>query len=712
MKTSINLSILLTSLFGLTHLTAEAQYSTKLWARVSDSSSTPRILDNGTIGSNNIDFATALNTRGVYQVSQALSHSRIPKLQAVYEFNCNCSSDELETTLRNFPNVISEIERAPVYKTLYTPNDYNAVFSSNYALELIKAPQAWNLTQSNSSIIIGISDENLNPNHEELVGKLIHYDMHNTQATEHGTAVAIIAAGNTDNHVGMSSIGFNSSIAFYQMSFDELLAASYAGVDILNISWFSGCTFSQIEQDIINEVYSNGTFIIAAAGNGSTCGNASAMAYPASYQRVFSVTSIGAQDNHEEIVGDGTSTHQHNTEVDLCAPGYKINISDNPNHYFTGSGSSYAAPYVSGTVALMLSVNHCLDNQEIENILKNSSNNIDVMNQHYIGSIGAGRLNANAAVSMALHFQNNMSVITSVENGCTEGSGAISVITNNGQTPYSITWNNGMTGDFNANLNNGFYTFQVVDAHGCVGNATASINSSSPVIENSGSSNVTCNGETNGSIFLTVSEGNPDYIYQWSNGGTSQSINQLTSGTYFVQVTDQNGCFDYTSFEITEPLPLILSTNIIPDLGNNDGAINLNIMGGTPNYSFQWSNGSTSEDLTGLNAGVYDLLVTDFNGCTITISAEVLYEGTANNPSSLNDISLSIYPNPTTGDVKISWNGDVSKLTVTEQSGRVVMNRSAQNGEIVEMLNLDAGLYILTIQSSNGSTATKQLVVL
>ena len=199
MKTSINLSILLTSLFGLTHLTAEAQYSTKLWARVSDSSSTPRILDNGTIGSNNIDFATALNTRGVYQVSQALSHSRIPKLQAVYEFNCNCSSDELETTLRNFPNVISEIERAPVYKTLYTPNDYNAVFSSNYALELIKAPQAWNLTQSNSSIIIGISDENLNPNHEELAGKIVHYDTHNQHETEHGTAVAIIAAGNTDN---------------------------------------------------------------------------------------------------------------------------------------------------------------------------------------------------------------------------------------------------------------------------------------------------------------------------------------------------------------------------------------------------------------------------------------------------------------------------------------------------------------------------------
>ncbi|MFM7596710.1 MAG: S8 family peptidase, partial [Flavobacteriales bacterium] len=341
MKTKINLSILLTGLIGISSFTAEAQ-STRIWARISDLQSTPRVLENGTIGSTNPSFANALNQAGVNEVHQALSNSKNEKLQGVYEFNCQCDYNTLETTLKNFPGVVAEIERAPEYKTLFVPNDYNATFGSNYALDLIKAQQAWDQTQSNAGIIVGISDENLNPFHEEIAGKLTYYDNQNTLPSEHGTAVAIIAAGKTDNQVGVSSIGFNSSIAFYEMNFNQLLAATYAGIDVINLSWFSGCSYSQFEQDVIDEVYANGTFIIAAAGNGTTCGDPSAMAYPASYNHVFSVTSIGEFDNHEEQIGDPHTTHQHNSRVDLSAPGYLVNISDSPVNYTVASGSSYA----------------------------------------------------------------------------------------------------------------------------------------------------------------------------------------------------------------------------------------------------------------------------------------------------------------------------------------------------------------------------------
>ena len=711
MKTSINLSILLTGLFGLTHLTAEAQYSTKLWARVSDSSSTPRILDNGTIGSNNIDFATALNTRGVYQVSQALSHSRIPKLQAVYEFNCNCSSDELETTLRNFPNVISEIERAPVYKTLYTPNDYNAVFSSNYALELIKAPQAWNLTQSNSSIIIGISDENLNPNHEELAGKIVHYDTHNQHETEHGTAVAIIAAGNTDNLVGTSSIGFNSSLAFYQMSYDELIMASHSGIDILNISWYSGCSYSQIEQDVINEIYSNGTFIIAAAGNGTTCGDPNAMAYPASYGNVFSVTSVGAFDSHEQIPGDPNSTHQHNLAVDLAAPGYKVNISDAPDNYLLGSGTSYAAPFVSGTVALMLSVNNCLDNDEIEQILKNSANNIDLANTHYVGIIGAGRLNANAAVIMAMSNHNNLYAVPTVQNGCTDGDGSINITPISGQAPYTVVWNNGMVGLSNNGLNSGSYAIQIIDAHGCTTQTTAVVNNSTPVISGDLINNVNCFGGNDGQVNVFVEEGNPSYTFTWSNGSSNQNIANLPVGTYTLTVSDINGCETSETYDINEPTALTNSVVASADLGNNEGSIDLSVSGGTPSYTFDWSNGQSTEDLNGLNAGIYDVLITDLNGCTQSVIVVIIDEPTATVSTNL-DFEMNVYPNPSYGDTKVTWKGEGTELKVYNQMGGLVLSKKISATQTHENFNLGAGMYTIKLSSSSGSIASMPFIVL
>ncbi len=710
MKTKINLSILLTGLLGISSFTAEAQ-NARIWARISDKQSTPRILENGTIGSTNPSFANALNQLGVLDVHQALSNSKNEKLQAVYEFSCACDITSLEQTLKNFPGVIAEIERAPEYKTLYIPNDYHAAFGVDYALDLIKASQAWNQTQSNAGIIVGISDENLNPNHEELAGKITYYDNHNTLPSEHGTAVAIIAAGKTDNQIGVSSIGFNSSIAFYEMNFNDLLAATYAGIDVINLSWFSGCSYSQFEQDVIDEVYANGTFIVAAAGNGSTCGDPSAIAFPASYNHVFSVTSIGESDNHEEYVGDPNTTHQHNSRVDLSAPGYKVNISDSPSNYLVASGSSYAAPYVTGTIALMLSVNPCLDNDEIEHILKASSVNIDALNPAYVGSIGAGRLNANAAVSMAIATPNNMDVVTIVENACSEGQGSVTINPTQGQEPYQVNTGNGQSEFYFSDLNSGSYTYQITDAHGCTVTTTAIVNNGSPAIQQASTTNINCNGGSDGSIELIVEGGNPNYNYLWSNGANTANNTTLTAGTYYVQITDANGCTTSGSYEVTEPSVIDLNSFTTSDMGNNDGSIDLNVVGGTPGYTYSWSNGETTEDLSNLNAGIYTVVVTDYNGCTAEVSAEVLNENNANT-SVLQDISLNVFPNPSYGNVKISWKGSGMKLSVVEQSGRVVLNRSVQNFQTIMLTDLEAGMYMITIKSTNGSTATKQLIVL
>ena len=337
---------------------------------------------------------------------QALSSSKKPHLLKVYEFSCNCNEADLYTALNNV-NAISGLEYGPKYETLVLPDDYTMNFNPMWSLDLINAEGAWNYTHGDPSINIAVSDQNLYPNHEELIGALNYYDATNTQSRGHGTAVSCLVAGNTNNSIGMSSIGWDLSVNFYRMNYNKVIAASNAGAKVINLSWTSGCTYNQYLQDAINEVYDNGTFIVAAAGNGSTCSGPTNLVYPAAYDNVVSVTSIGANDNHESIIGNPSSTHQHNITVDLSAPGYNVPITAAPNWYLTGSGTSYASPIVVGTVGLMLSVNPCLSNWEIETYLKQSSVDINLLNPNYAGLIGAGRLNAEGAVALAANSASN-----------------------------------------------------------------------------------------------------------------------------------------------------------------------------------------------------------------------------------------------------------------------------------------------------------------
>ena len=185
------------------------------------------------------------------------------------------------------------------------------------------------------------------------------------------------------------------------MNYNEVISASYAGYKIINMSWTSGCNYNPYEQQCINEAYNNGSFLVAAAGNGGMCGGAWAYLYPASYQHVFSVTSIGQNDSHIHYGNDTTTTHEHNNMVDLSAPGYDVAVNPNEGWYINSSGTSYASPIVSGTIGLMLSANPCLSRTDVDTILKITSVNIDTINPFFVGKLGSGRLDAYAAVQMA-----------------------------------------------------------------------------------------------------------------------------------------------------------------------------------------------------------------------------------------------------------------------------------------------------------------------
>ena len=130
--------------------------------------------------------------------------------------------------------------------------------------------------------------------------------------------------------------------------------------------------------------------------------------------------------------------------------------------------------------------------------------------------------------------------------------------------------------------------------------------------------NPTCFGVNNGSLDLSVSGGTAPYSYAWSNGATTSSNNNLAPGSYYFTVTDAHFCDARGMMFIYGPDEILLSATITPASCPTalDGSINLTVSGGTPFYSYLWSNSATTEDITGLAPGSYMVTVTDGNGCT------------------------------------------------------------------------------------------------
>ncbi|GAB5417664.1 MAG: hypothetical protein Crog4KO_26500 [Crocinitomicaceae bacterium] len=381
-----------------------------LWVTIESNDSKPYYVD-GAFTSKDPQVLNIIQSYNIYSIEQALPASRMEALQKVYEVKCDCNVDELAGVLEDNPN-FSQAERAPVYEllngTVTTPDDYFLHFSEDYALDLIGAEEAWEYSTGDTSIILGVSDGSFLEQHEDLSNQYISL-INNTNAPMyfyyHGTAVSLGVAGSTDNGDGKSAIGFNCKMALNTLGYNQLLQLAHQGARVINASWSSGCFYSPYYQMIINEIHALGTIVVASAGNGGTCGGPTSYVYPAALDKVLAVTSIGPNDNHERTIGDPTTTHQHNDKVDICAPGYDVALSIAPGVYMTGNGTSFAAPYVTGTIGLMLSLRPCLSNEEVIYILKHTAADIYGNNAAYQGQLGSGRLDAGAAMTMVNAFE-------------------------------------------------------------------------------------------------------------------------------------------------------------------------------------------------------------------------------------------------------------------------------------------------------------------
>ena len=287
------------------------------------------------------------------------------------------------------------------------PND--TFWFAQYGPKRIKAPQAWDLSTGDPSVVISIIDTGIRCTHEDLIGKCVSgYDFVNNDTDPeddhmHGTHVAGIAAAVSNNGMGVAGICWLCKLqpikVLAQNGFGTwedvalgILWATDNGADVINMS-LGGGNFSQVVQDAVIYAYSQGVLLFAAAGNSGSEG----VQYPARYDQVIAVA---ATDQNDIRAGFSTT----GPEVELAAPG--VNIQSiwylNTPPYGGISGTSMATPHAAGTGALLLSLRPELTNLQVRETLQLTAVDKGDVGRDYL--YGFGLVDAYAALTFGEEF--------------------------------------------------------------------------------------------------------------------------------------------------------------------------------------------------------------------------------------------------------------------------------------------------------------------
>jgi gliding motility-associated-like protein len=311
-------------------------------------------------------------------------------------------------------------------------------------------------------------------------------------------------------------------------------------------------------------------------------------------------------------------------------------------------------------------------------------------------------------------------------NGGNDGSIAMTISGGSGNNSYSWTGPAGFTSSAKdiSGLKAGVYTCIVTDQNNCVLTPSPSFTLTEPTplvlstpltsVSTDGAYNVNCHGANSGWIRITVTGGSiGTYKYNWITTDGSGIINGqkdqliLTAGTYHLIVTDSNNCVITKDIVLTQPPALVThltATNITcKSPGFDNGSITLTVSGGITPYTFLWSNGDTSKDLTGLTPGIYTVTATDLNGCIIKDSARIDLPPSLKYTKNLSDYN----------GFNISCNGLADgfiNVDPTTGSAPFVYTWTGPNGYAAStnnISNLISGEYQLLIVDSNECKASE-----
>lgn len=292
------------------------------------------------------------------------------------------------------------------------------------------------------------------------------------------------------------------------------------------------------------------------------------------------------------------------------------------------------------------------------------------------------------------------SILSNTNVSCNGGNNGSATATITGGTPnYTYAWNNGQTTSVATGLSSGNYTVTVTDANGCASVTTVSISQPAALSSTPSQTNVICNGGNSGSASVSVSGGTPAYIYSWTNGQTTSSATNLSTGNYSVTVTDANGCTSVSAFTITQPTAVTAaasSTNVSCNGGSN-GTASVVAAGGNPTYTYLWSNSATTSQVTNLTSQIYSVTVTDASGCTSSATVSI------SQPSAITAATSSTNEicNQMNGSANVSPSGGTGSFTYLWSNGQTTSAAT----------NLSAANYSVTVTDANGCALSAVVTV-
>jgi subtilisin family serine protease len=640
---------------------------------------------------------------------------------------------ELIETLEGQFSYIEYAEGEPICDIDLLPNDPR--YSQQWYLPVINAASAWDLSTGSDKVVIAVVDASTLTTHPDLadniwvnpgeipnngvdddgngyVDDVNGWDSGNNDNDPnppsaginhtHGTMVGGSVSAVTNNNVGISGIGFSCKIMAVKAKSDVVNPQSptslnntvggvayavAAGADIINMS-YGGPGSSNTVQNLINAGHDQGIIFISSSGNDGTNG----LRYPSSYNHVISVGATNSNDQKANF------SNYANT-VDLMAPGVDILTTSHTGGgapiYESVMGTSFSTPIVAGVAGLMLAINPCLTPDEVETILKNTCDNIDAANPNWVGRLGAGRVNAQAAVAAVVPTSAPLATFTYDTLNTCDGNIQFFYQGIAGACPLNIFWAfNGQNSD---ELNpvftvpgSGTYNLTLV-----VNNSLGSNQTTVPITINDVIT-ADAGGDENG--LLTACFGNLVQMdaqtsaigatvrWQPTIGITNPNvldpiITVTTNRTYTMTITDISGC------QVTDEVDIMVVNSV--DAGPNQtinlgDSAQLDVQVTGSGYTYSWSPAQWLDDPTAKNPKasppglvVYTVTATTFSGCELTDDMTLTVDGgTGINEDFLRVAEVqAAFPNP--ARTRMNFAADLKettdlKVTAYDLNGRVV----------------------------------------
>jgi hypothetical protein len=307
-----------------------------------------------------------------------------------------------------------------------------------------------------------------------------------------------------------------------------------------------------------------------------------------------------------------------------------------------------------------------------------------------------------ATISVIKHDPVTASIANASNVNCFgDGSGQLTAGANGGDSNYTYQWSNSVNTASDANVGPGTYTVTITDGENCTSTASGVVTQPAQLLANATATAQSAAGASDGTASANPAGGTPGYTYSWSNGATTAALTGLNPGLYTVTVLDGHGCTAEQTISVNAYNCAIQSSVIVQNVGcygETNGSASISLNGGTPPFTYNWSNGLQTASSNSLGSGFYGVTITDASNCLVAVSFTVLQADT---------LLANVNPTPSSGPTS---NNGVATASPTGGSGTYTYhwNTGATTSSIN---NLAGGTYTVTVTDSKNCTAVQSTVI-